>query len=321
MSKNAELTDAVFEVHTYNPFSWKTSAGRIAATNPELFIYSNWHPFFAASTISIIKTLKKKHPDLKTAGLLHNVIPHERFPLQNKLNRGLFSLTDFPVVLSSQTRREFEQLDIGNQPVQLFHPVYEQDFPRTARDDIKQKYNIQSGEKTILFFGLVRKYKGLDILIQALNELNLEELNIRPVIVGEFYIPKKPILDLIRSEHRSRYIIIDSFVSDEAAAEILSVSDVMALPYLTASQSGVLSNAVNFNLPVICSNLPGLTDHIIDGENGIIFKTGDPSDMKQKLFNYFTNDMKEQMSLKMKQLKKELSWETFVEKFLITTKS
>ena len=303
-------------LHAYNPLNWNAVGADMISEDTRAYIYSHWHPFFSFSQISILKEIKTRYPDVVTAGIIHNVLPHERFPMQEIPTRRLFKLTDHPIVLSEQTHRQYCDLMDGVNPEKLFHPVYEQDWPTEDRTSIRRRLGYEEDEIIVLFFGLVRTYKGLDVLIDALNLINLENTRIRPLIVGEFYIEPQQITNKIKSAHLPYYEIVNRYVSDEEAAVYLAASDVMVLPYRTASQSGVLSNALNFDLPVIVSDLPGLTEHIEYGETGLIVPPEDPVSLAGELVKVATSIDLNIMRNHVKNQREQLSWKRFTDELL-----
>lgn len=303
-------------LHAYNPFNWNAVSTQMIHEDTRAYIYSHWHPFFSFSQISILKEIKTRYPDVVTAGIIHNVLPHERFPMQEIPTRRLFKLTDHPIVLSEQTHRQYRDLMDGVNPERLFHPVYEQAWPTEDRASIRKKLGYDENEIVVLFFGLVRPYKGLDVLIDALNLINLENTRIRVLIVGEFYIEPQQITNKIKSSHLPYYEIVNRYVSDEEAAVYLTASDVMVLPYRTASQSGVLSNALNFDLPVVVSDLPGLTEHVAYGRTGFIVPPGDPVSLAGELVRVATTADLEDMRRHVKNHREQLSWKRFTEELL-----
>jgi glycosyltransferase involved in cell wall biosynthesis len=303
-------------LHSYNPLNWKRAAEKIAESEPDTLIYSFWHPFFAPAIWKTIKYLRKQNPQLKTMGIAHNIMPHESFPLQKWFTRNLFDQTDHVILLSSQTEIEYRALHYEKPYHHLFHPVYEQPWPKESRQKLRNRLGFDPDANILLFFGLVREYKGLDVLIEALNMTDLRKHNIYPTIVGEFYTSRQKILNRIDHHDIDRYTIVDRFVSDEEAAEYLHAADIMVLPYKTASQSGILSNAINFHLPVIVSNLPGLTEHVEHGLNGLIFETNDPGSLHDSITYYFSENGHEHYFDQMSTLKEKLSWSKFAHELL-----
>jgi len=303
-------------LHSYNPFNWNLTARKIAADKPEFVIYSFWHPFFVPCLYQTLKHIKKKNPEIRLVGVAHNILPHENFPFGQVLSKKLFDLTDHLILLSQQTEQEFHELHPNTEYTKLFHPVYEQPYPPAGRKELRKKYGVAERDHVLLFFGLVRKYKGLDLLIEALNQIDLESLHIKPFVVGEFYTNKQDLLNKIHPSKMDQYTIIDRFISEEEVSEIFTLSDLMVLPYKTASQSGVLSNAINFQLPVLVSNLPGLTEHIDTGETGLIFKTENPTALRDQILDFVQKDMHDKISNNLSSLKGALSWEIFTNELL-----
>jgi glycosyltransferase involved in cell wall biosynthesis len=312
-------------VHPWNPLSWSTSAKHLASLlaheNP-VYLYSHWHPFFSLSQYSIISKLKSLRPDVITAGIFHNVQPHERFPFQQRLTRSLIEVTDVPVVLSSQTETEFLEFTKGRRPYKLFHPVYEQSYPGNTLGVIRSKLGIGQDEFVLLFFGLVREYKGLDLLIDSLNTISMAEHRLRLLVAGEFYIDPDVILNRVTDKNKDRIQVYNRFVSDTEAAEFMSVSNAMVLPYRSASQSGVMSDALFFELPVIVSDLPGLTEHINHEEHGYIVPVGDVPALSDAILRISRPSAASQMHAGIRNLKQSLTWDRFSEELitLLTTR-
>lgn len=304
-------------LHSYNPFNWRKTGNNLAVEKPEVLLFSFWHPFFIPSYNRIIKQVKYQSPETKVCTIAHNVTPHEGFPFSESLMRSFFERNDLMIVLSEQTRQEFLKLNISTPVAKIFHPVYTRNIPRQSKNELREKYNFGPDDRIPLFFGLIRDYKGLDIQIKALNKLDLKSLNIRPLIVGEFYSDKTDYLNLIREEHKDQYVIIDRFVTQEEANEVFSISDVLILPYKTASQSGVFNDALNFHLPAIVADHPGLTEYISHNKTGFIFESEDVEMLSTLIKDVFSQEKQlANISANLPSLKQQLSWDNFTRKLL-----
>lgn len=288
---------------------------------PEYLMYSYWHPFFAPSFRKVIEHCKKEDPSLKTVGIAHNIMPHEYFPFKKYLTQQLLNKTDLTVLLSEQTETDFKQLNTSSEYLKLFHPIYELQKPDESALELRKKYGFSEDDEIVLFLGLVRDYKGVDVLIDALNSILVNREWIKPFIVGEFYTDKSKLLGRIDPELKNQYTILDKFISDEAMAEVLTISDLLVLPYKEASQSGVLANAIYFNLPALVTDQPGLSEHLIHRHNGMICRPRDAQDLKEKIEEYFDEELKEKLSHNLEPLKKDLSWEKFSSSLLKSIKS
>lgn len=307
--------------HPYQPFNWKKAADRLMDDNPDYLLYSYWHPFFAPGLRKVLTRCKKKKPALHTAGIAHNIMPHEYFPFKKYLTEKLFDATDITIVLSEQTESDFANLDTSSECQKLFHPIYKLNKPEKSARELRNNYGFKEDDHIVLFLGLVRDYKGVDLLIEAFNSIHRDRKNFKPFIVGEFYTNKANLLGQIDDQFRDLYTIKDEFVSEKTMAEILSLSDLLVLPYKKASQSGVLANAIYFNLPTLVSDQPGLSEHLIHRHNGMIFRPGDAQDLRNKILTYFDEDLQKKLSNNLEPLKKDLSWEKFSGELLQTIKS
>ena len=307
--------------HPYQPLNWKAAAEQIMEDRPEYLLYSYWHPFFAPGFRKVMEHCKRSNPDLKTAGIAHNIMPHEYFPLKKYLTKQLLNQTDLTILLSEQTESDFNRLDTGSRYLKLFHPIYELEKPEDDAGELRNKYGFDDKDQIVLFLGLVRDYKGVDILIDAMNGLLKERENLRPFIVGEFYTDKSKLLGQIDAQVKERYTIMDEFVSDKTMAEVLTLSDLLVLPYKEASQSGVLANAIYFNLPALVTDHPGLSEHLLHRHNGMICRPRDAQDLREKIETYFDEGLKEKLSPNLEPLKKDLSWEKFGSRLLQSLES
>lgn len=303
--------------HSYNPLKWRATAEEIISQKPEALLLSLWHPFFIPGYLSIIKKVKRKNPDIKIVTVAHNIKPHDSFPFSEQLLTSFLEKNDVVITLSSQVEKEFVDTHVSTLHKKLFHPIYTAEPPALSRSELKQKYNYSESEQIVLFFGLIRPYKGLDIFIEALNKIDIKALKLRPLVAGEFYEAKQPYLDLIKEEHRDSYIFMDHFLSNDEVGEVLSISDLLVLPYKSASQSGIFANAVNYHLPVLASNHPGLTEHIEHQKNGLIFTNLDVEDAAKQVLGFFENPEQQlQMRENLAELKQKLSWSVFSSEIL-----
>ncbi|MEX0843878.1 MAG: glycosyltransferase [Balneolaceae bacterium] len=316
--ENAVKEYAERQLHSCNPLNWNRTGKRIGLTSPDVLMFSYWHPFFIPAYNRIIKKVKKLSPTTKVCTIAHNVSPHEGFPFSEQLMKSFFGNNDLVVTLSNQTEKEFKKLDTSTECLKLFHPVYERAFPKQPVQKLREEYSLKNDEQVPLFFGLIREYKGLDILIKSLNKIDLKALKIRPFIVGEFYTDKNKYLDLINEDHKDQYVVIDRFVSQKEANEIFTLSDALILPYKSASQSGVFNDALNFNLPAIVSDKPGLIEHLTHKETGLIFESENVEELQNLLLDFFTNhQLRAQISSNLEHLKADLSWDNFTSKLTL----
>lgn len=303
-------------LHAWNPLNWKSAADQILGSNPDHILFSYWHPFFAPAFLRIIHHINRAAPDIDIHILAHNVMPHENFLFGATLSKKLLDSADSVILLSQKSLDEASTLNLESNIRVLFHPVYQQPFPSKTKQELREKYGFSEDDFIPLFFGLVRPYKGLDLFIDALNTLDLVKKKIKPLIAGEFYTEKGPLISQIKDDHKAHYSIIDRFVSDEEMAELFTLSDILVMPYRSATQSGILANAINFHLPSVITDLKGLTEHVEHRKTAWIVSQNDTIELAEAIIslkNYETNSAIKEALIP---LKKELSWDSFSRQLL-----
>jgi len=212
----------------------------------------------------------------------HNIFPHERSPLDGLLVRFALSTADQLITHSAKDREDLLAVLPGKEVSVSPLPSLNEFSSRGA--------NKRSG-RTILFFGKVRKYKGLDVLLAAIPKV-LSQVDCKLIVVGEFYDPIEKYQQLIRRHNLESHVHIDNrYVPNEEVVQIFERADVLVLPYVSASQSGVARIALSNALPVIASRTGGLSETVIDHVNGLLFPPGDPEALAGQIVRYFDDDL------------------------------
>lgn len=312
--KHKEYATRIF--HPYQPFNWKKAAKELMENSPEVLLYSYWHPFFAPGLTRLMRHLQKKNPSIKTVSIAHNIMPHEYFPFKKTLAQKLLNQTDLTILLSSQTEKDFSHLNTDSKSRKLFHPIYELPEPSAGRSELRARFGFKEDDRIVLFLGLVREYKGVDLLIEAMNNIHSKGDALKTMVVGEFYTDKEPLLETVNPDYKEHYTIIDEFIPEQKMSDILSIADLLVLPYRKGTQSGILAHAIHANLPTLVSDLPGLSEHITHRHNGLIFRVGDAQQLKENILIYFQKDLKAKLSGNLTRLKEELSWKKFSRELL-----
>ena len=312
IKKNHRIIDSI------NPYSWISTAKFIIKSAPDMMVIRFWNPFFSISNGYIIKKVKQALPKIKVIAICDNILPHERRFIDRSLIKYLFNKIDGFIVMSDKVENEL--LDLINHPryKKTYHPVSfkENDIKKI---DAREKLQIDK-EKVILFFGFIRKYKGLDVLIKSTKYLNANLKGYKILICGECYENKEKYLNLI-SKHSTKDEIewIDQYIPDELAKLYFSASDIIVLPYKSASQSGVIPLSYSYNKPVIASNIPGIKEMIDDGRTGYLFNSNDEKDLSEKIINFFNSKIDYEVNIK--KFKQQFSWDNFIEELLELYKS
>lgn len=306
--------DARERLDSLNPFTWIGVAREIRRRNPDLVIFPYSLPFFAPC-YGIIAGLVRWRRSTRTLFLCHNVLPHERHPGDTLLTRWAFAFADLFIVQSEEVQRDLLRI-VPNAKVGLtHHPVYEMFGTSIGKDIARGQLGITES-RVILFFGYVRKYKGLGILLDAFHTLlTSRQLNdILLLVVGEFYEDETAYrMQAEALGITSSVRFVARYVSQKEVTTFFSAADVVVLPYLSATQSGIMQIAYNFDKPVVASRVGGLAEVVLEGKTGFVVPPNDPTALADALRRLYTENHIEEFARNVQAEKKKYSWEAMVE--------
>jgi len=261
-------------INSISPLNWYKVSKRIIQEKADLIIFDWWHPFFGFCHGAISSIIKKEYSN-KILFITENVVSHEANKVDKFLTKiGLRNASMF-LALSKNVEEELERFAKGSKIYRSELPIYDcyknDDIPEISK--FKSQLGINKDDQVILFFGYVRKYKGLDILLKAFPKILEKFPNTFLLIVGEFYDNPANYFKLIEKLNiTERVKLINQFVPNEDVAKYYLSSDVVVLPYRSATQSGILNVAYGFNKPVIVTNVGGLAEFVIEGKTGFVIK-------------------------------------------------
>jgi glycosyltransferase involved in cell wall biosynthesis len=265
-------------VNSINPFNWFKVAGLLKKENADLVVFDWWHPFFGFCHGMISFLIRKKYKN-KILCITENVVSHEANAIDKFLTKlGLKFASKF-LALSGIVEKEVQQYSKGKKVYRSELPVYDCYKQAESIDvkKLKKEFGFEEDSLVLLFFGYVRKYKGLDILIEAFPKIISAILKAKLLIVGEFYDDPKEYFELIKKlKLEERVKVINQFVPNEDVAKYYQAADVVILPYRSATQSGILNVAYGFYKPVIVTDVGGLTEFVDEGKTGFIVKPNSP---------------------------------------------
>jgi glycosyltransferase involved in cell wall biosynthesis len=294
-------------IDSINPLSFGATARKINEVQPEVLITQYWMPFLAPSMGSVAGRV---HRGTKKLALLHNALPHEAGVLDKVMLRYYLKKHDGFIVLSESVENDLKRLYPGDYPVcRLFHPLYDHFGEKMSQDDACKDLEIPVDKKVLLFFGLIRDYKGLDILIEALADL---DSSYHLVIAGECYGDRTKYDAQIEENHLSERITFhEEYIPDNRVAAYFSAADLCVLPYRSATQSGITMISLHFNTPVLATQVGGLAESIEDGKTGILVKAANSTEVAKGIRRYFDEMDSSEVELNIDKVKQELSWENF----------
>lgn len=310
-SNSFKIEDTKYWIHTANPFNWICSALKIKNENPGLIVIQWWHPYFAPCYFIMTKLLRK----YKILFVCHNVFPHERFLFDRLLARGVLRQGSCFIVQSSTDANDLKNIIPNAVYKQTVHPTYEVfNFRNLSKKSARKILEIPSEQKVILFFGFVRDYKGLKYLIRALPNVIQIFPEIKLLIAGDFSSDKKIYLDLIIEEKVGKNITIyDRYIADNEVGNFFAASDLVVMPYESATQSGIVQIAYGFEKPVIVTNVGGLPDVVIEGKTGYVVEAKNKEELSQAIIKFYMEEKENEFIEGVKAEAYKFSWNRIVE--------
>jgi len=276
-------------VNSVSPISWFKVADRIIKENPDLVVFDWWHPFFAFCHFTISELIKKKFRN-KILFITENFISHEGNFIDKRLTDiGLKNASSF-MVLSGIVEKEVKLIANGRKVYKSELPIYDcyETDETISVLNLRKEFGFSEQDKVLLFFGYVRKYKGLDLLIDAFPKIKTSIPNAKLLIVGEFYDSPEVYTDKIKKLGIEKdTVIVNKFVPNEDVGKYYKVCDLVMLPYRSATQSGILNVAYGFSKPAIVTNVGGLSEFVEDKKTGIIINPDLPEEIANGVMEYF----------------------------------
>lgn len=292
---------------TVNPFSWIRTASEIREWKPDMLILRYWMPWFAPSLGFVARRLSRH---CKVIPILDNVIPHERHWFDSPLTRYFLSGANGCVTLCKEVSEDLLRLCPNMPHTVLPHPIYSHFGEKMGRDEAENELGLEHGLKNILFFGLIREYKGLDILIEAFDKL---EDGYQLIIAGEPYGSFDKYQSLInKCRRKDRIKVFPKYIRDSEVKTYFSAADVTVLPYRSATQSGISSISYHFEVPMIVTEVGGLKETIGDRGTGIVSASGKAEDIASVIKAYFADPgIRQNCINSIRSEKQRLSWSKF----------
>ena len=294
-------------IDSLNPFSFWRAARAIRAFAPDVIVFQWWQPFFAVAYSAIVSFLGGALRR-RVVFLCHNVLPHERSFIDVLLIRLGFTWIGRFLVQSKEDGDNLRSIKKGAVVRVHPHPIYDT-FSKGVYTRRSAREKIDVSGRVVMFFGLVRPYKGLGVLLDAFAE-TVERLEARLLVVGEFYGSKAPYLSQIaRLGIGSHVRIVDHYVPNEAVEAYFLACDVVVLPYLSATQSGITQIAFGFDKPVIVTHVGGLPDVVDDGVTGYVVPPNEPKPLAEAIVTFFDKEMAAPMAKAIRDTKGRFSWQ------------
>ncbi|NNE25587.1 MAG: glycosyltransferase [Saprospiraceae bacterium] len=300
-------------IYSMNPLNWLKISKQIIKEEPDIIITQYWMPFMAPAFGTILRGIKKGLPEAKCITIVHNFKPHESRIGDKQLNKFIANRTDMMVSLSPSDKEDILSSLPNMHTISLFHPIYDHYGKAVDKKEAMAKLDLDPAFKHLLFFGLVRQYKGLDVLIDALPLIK-STTPFKVIIAGEFYQDESKYRKQIEELGLEDKILIrNEYIPNEEVPYYFCGSDVVVLPYKTATQSGVVPIAIHFGKPVIVTNVGSLNSLLKKHQIGLVSEP-DKESLAQSLNSYLNNET--QFNNDFSEIRQELSWQSFFDNFI-----
>ena len=301
-------------INAVNPFNWLSVGLKLKKLKPDTVICRFWIPFMGPCLGTILRLIKRNGQS-KIIGLIDNIIPHEKRLGDRPLAQYFASACDAFVVMSRAV--EAEMKTFSNRPTAYIpHPIYDTYGEKVSREAALAYLKLPTDTRYVLFFGFIRPYKGLDLLLEAFNTEGVKKLNVKLIVAGEFYGDQDFYRNLIVSQGIENQVIVKSdFIPSEEVRYYFGAADLVVQPYKTATQSGISQIAYHFEKPMIVTDVGGLPEIVPHGEAGYVVEPT-PQSIADALVDFFDNHRLNDFTEKVIENKKRFSWKAMTDGFL-----
>lgn len=297
-------------VDSVNPFNWAATGRILRAEKPDLLLFKYWLPFFGPC-FGTIARIVKRGSGTRVVYICDNVIPHEKRPGDRAFTRYAFQPADGFIVQSAAVERDLLALLPHARYELIPHPVYH-GFGRAVPQSEARRHLGITAREVLLFFGYVRKYKGLGVLLEAMARLK-DRTGLHLLVVGEFYEDEAPYREAIRTLGLEQTVTVRSdYIPNDEVKHYFSAADAVVLPYSSATQSGIAQIAFNFDTPVIATAVGGLTEIVRDGDTGLLVPPDDPAALSAAITRFFSAMDRGHLRARVREEKGKYSWENLV---------
>lgn len=303
-------------LHALNPINWLITARYVRQYRADYLILRYWMPFMAPclgmlsfwSTILGSKALR--------IALADNIIPHESFPLSRVLTKFFLAQTDSAATLSDSVRADLMALGYRKPSIRLKHPLYDNFGAPVDRETACNTLGLDPGFTYFLYFGFIRAYKGLDLLLEAFADERLRSQNVKLIVAGEFYESPDRYNRIIHERNLAPHLVLlTRFIRNDEVRFLFSAAQLVTQTYYNATQSGVTQIGFHYHTPMLVTDVGGLAELVDHDRSGYVCPPN-PEKIADHMIDFLMNKRYAEMSAQVAVKKQEFSWEEFVRKLL-----
>jgi glycosyltransferase involved in cell wall biosynthesis len=298
-------------INSINPLNWISVGNRIKREKPDLVIVRYWLPFMGPGFGTILR-LVKKNKHTKVIGVMDNLIPHEKRPGDVAFTKYFVKPIDAFIAMSRKVLADLKEFT--NKPsVYTPHPLYDNYGEGVTKEAACKKLDLPANEKYILFFGFIREYKGLDLLLQAMTDERIKAQNIKLIVAGEYYGDSKLYLDIIEQNKLEDSVkLFTDFIPNDEVRYYFGAADLVVQPYRSATNSGITAIAYHFEKPMVVTNVGGLAEVVPDGKVGFVCESN-PTAIADAILKFYQPNSLPGFEQNVVEEKRKYGWGEFVE--------
>ena len=299
------------KINSINPLNWIKVANYIKREKPDYVIFRYWLPFMGASLGTIAKRIKKG-TSIKTLAITDNIIPHEDRIGDEMLTKYFVKQIDGFIAMSKSVLDDLSDFTSTDKKVFLPHPIYDIFGDRIEKSLALKHLHLDANDKHILFFGFIRNYKGLDLLLEAMGDARIKELGVKLIIAGEYYESPAPYNDIIRKHQLENSVILHTnYIPSEEVRYYFCACDMVVQPYRHATQSGVTQIAYHFEKPMLVTHVGGLPEIVPHNIVGYVSAIN-PVSIANFIVEFYVHHKEELFIAHIMKEKERFMWSTFV---------
>ncbi len=294
-------------INSVNPLNWWKVGRQIRRWAPDLIIVKYWLPLMGPCLGTLLRLGKRGQT--KVVSVLDNVVPHEKRPGDVPFTRYFLKPVDAFIAMSQSVLNDLRQFEPSKPASLIPHPIYDNYGAIVSKAAARAHLKLDENKRYILFFGFIRQYKGLDLLLQAMAEEPMRKLDIHLIVAGEFYEDAAPYQQLLQQlQLGDRVLMHTDFIPNEAVKYYFCAADLVVQPYKSATQSGISQIAYHFEKPMVVTNVGGLVEMVPDGKVGFQCEPEPPA-IAAAVEKYYVEEREADMTAALREEKKQYSWE------------
>jgi D-inositol-3-phosphate glycosyltransferase len=300
-------------LNSISPFNWLRLGKKIRNQKPDLVIFRYWMPFMGPC-LGTLGRIVRKNKHTKVVAITDNIIPHERRFFDKPFTSYFLKSCDGFVTMSRAVLEDLQEFNVTKPAAYNPHPMYESFGPEMSKEAAIEKLGLEQDTSYLLFFGFIRKYKGLDLLLRAFSKSGLTQKKVKLIIAGEYYDKPDEYQQIIKDEDLAPYLVqANDFIPDSEVSTYFSACDMVVQTYKSATQSGVTQVAYYYHKPMLVTNVGGLAELVPDQKVGYVTAV-DVDEIANALTDFYENNREDVFVEHIKTERNRFTWDSMIEK-------